>query len=1393
MLVGSDADGAQAAARRQLFVLLDGLSWVMEASAAAYASVVTDAHILRCLREAVGAVWLKGGRAAESGAFVASLPLAETTLRLCLLRQPNGTDREDDPAAPLGSQEQPPGDRLLVDILLEQQREGEDETEGQERGGENMGLSRSALVGSLVIFLLQPAALGFSRMEDALQSLRRLAVSVIRALELPATGTSPLSPVPPGGGCRRADSSHSISAAVKEWLRRQRQQQQLQEKKDEQAETEGPQVSRESPWICGATPRGCTSDFLSSLLAPVLSGATIGSKARAKPCCLCGGMRAFVEGLEALEDVYGCGYLLEKRDRRTLLLTNTCPAAAAEAVVCAAANVLRGERLGGSLLPLEETVTRDEETGTGPFAGLSMAGRRERQHLAALLLRLGLLYLRCAASSCRGSGDFPIASEPAAASGGPKGVADVQGTAQTLLAIASFPLYLLISPLQNEASASTSASQWHTRGEAANAVSFLSTLRALRCCLFGVEAFRRSPRYVHLLRALVALVRRQTAAAAGVSPVEAAEWTAAAAGGTAAAGEKEEQLLLHVVLAAFELWRSSDAWAPDEPGPAAESSASPSAAPAATGLHPLLREQQAALADLFVAVSSWPALLRELPLRGDALQFVAERTAQFLSGAVCTPTAVKAATLRGGFVAVLLTDLLHEASLGQRLAASAAAAAAAAAAACGGTPAGSSGLQQQQQQTHQRQEEEEQQSIAARRGLLSAALCSCNDSVSAMIGACFPLSVGDLWGRSSPSLKGGAFGETSAEARRYAALLSALLDATLRAFAAAADWAADAHVALGTSAPTGTAGGTATGPAMDSGKETLTAQRVTLGGQREGGKGTDGQQTAAEERRRFHALSLCLTHLHDTLREEHQGFQKRLGRFLTSLVATCSQQSCPRLCTFVLSHCLMLMLVDVPPQQSLLPPQRVFGGAAATALKRPALGPRLVELLALPLLFAAGRSQAATSGGSSSLFCEVWNRFWGRLVPLLSPKWEAVLLSPWWSHADSAEREGTLAALVRQLQVFASACGFVEVLFSVTPLAVFKEAVAAHLLQQQRGSSSQAAAGAAAVALLKAAGGPPPGTAVTRQVIGALSSAMRSLGDCCFSPAFHYRHQQGQKPGEEEAAAPPALMSEALRLWLWKSRVRAYGCLSAVVCSTQSNAALYVSLLVSEASGLPSLLEPELVSLAKQMRQQGDAVLPLWPPPAAQAGRQQLGTTASSFSFADMGSSGSRRQQSGGTWGGSLPNTIGRTLLGSVAAPTPFIRGSSQLSFSQASRSNGVEGRGGGLFLQMSQSMAQTRIGEILLDRRFGEDPLVQRAFIYSQSLQPGSPTPSQWLPSLVAAPRISSTFAAAEWSRVVHAAAAFRQGGGETPGSPQERVEARLSGRTADTAEAQHNVSKGT
>ncbi|KAL8276041.1 hypothetical protein Esti_000035 [Eimeria stiedai] len=1347
---------------QKLRIVLDSLCWLAQHSAKAYESVAEDLRMLNYIRRGLEVVWLEERTLSNDVSSETQALLAEASLRLCLLVSPPGhaemSEATGASAATAG--------RLLLHCIIERSagvkgtslvpspsdlspgvigaKLHEGEAEGIAQGeAKSAPLCRESLMSSLVRFLLNPSAFGFALTSySSLDELRRLAVSILQAFAL-----EDLTCVPPsaGGGCAKGVDVHRVSAFLKKCIGARQQESQPMKNEDlgDVEMTLATSICR----VRGPVVRGVECNFVAALLAPFVELQPQDCEQQPIPWIPVLALQAYVEALEALEKIYGRQCLFEDAEKKRLLLTGTSPAKAASTAVDTAANVLKRVRPHSLLGQSDGRIRHGDCT----------EGHKAWQQIVVLLLRLGLLYTRCAAT---GDGvEDSIASNLAqdSASGTQRASLRLQEEAQAFLSVASFPVALLVPPV----------CEVESGADQGIILPFLSTLEMLRRQILTLELTRCPAHYVHLLHLLAALIRRQAKAGsdARASPRTMSATVLASAGGVLPDEDskaREEHLLLHVVLDAFELWQSSGVCG------ANPQQHPPEGAAAVMALS--LPRQKAALADLLVAASSWRMLLEALPHRDGALRFIADVASSFLSGTTGSSTQVQAAALRGAFLVVILADLLHEASAekhgcltiaGNR-----------------GQNASSSRLSLQQRQS----EADEDRALAARRASLTAALRACSEGLSAMVAGVFPLVSTDLRlkrrarevlaaEKCASSRRDASSAQASADARKYAVLLRSLQDLTLLAFSAAAEWEAESIDVAGTGP---FSKGVRTVPTV---AEQGTAETSRSGGDAvTGSRAGDEQGTALPDySRRFSSLKLCLTHLHDTLREEQHCFHQRIRRFLSSLVSICSQPKCHRLRFFVISHCFGLLLADVPRQRLPVSTQQgvdapFSGSSLAASLKRPLLGTRVVEVLALPLLFKAGRAQAVDSG--KAFYCQVWRLLWERASELLSPQWANVVLVFQRLRSPATEEQVALITAVRQLQVFASVCGAFEVLFCVTPLNIFRSAVAPLLLAAE-GSSAVSGAAAAPTASSRTAA-PSAGAVVTRKVIAAVSSAMRAFEEASVSLSHHHRiHRQEAKHAHTDGGrGANASLLDLLRACLWKGRVRSYGCLSAAVCSTQSNASLYDSLLTSDAAGLLLLVDDELLSFSQRMRLHKESALPLWAPVVHQP-RQEKRASLEAYSFAFF-SFGHEKQDDHRKWAGSLRSLRATTANATLSALEP-----TTWTVPPAHPFVGLEGQRR-LLWELSQSVAQGP-GEEQLLSKFVWDRTLQHVHTPSQHFQPDSILGKRWLQCISSASPISSAFAA-KWSRLMAAATATPRSNGEAAATAQERVEATLCGRVDET-----------
>ncbi|KAL8455191.1 hypothetical protein Emag_001028 [Eimeria magna] len=1300
---------AAAVAARELLIVLDSLCWLAQQSAKAYDIVAEDLRMLSCIRRALELVWLEERTLGNGVSSDTHLLLAEASLRLCLVASsPRGAEKDEAPGGSSAS-----AGSLLIRYILGRSDEMEDAShvlsasasvpsgtgvnphESKAKGIAQLEtksalLCRKSLMSSLIRFLLSPPTFGFALSRyPSLDQLRRMAVSILQAL---AREDFTCVPASAGVGCGKGGDVHRVNGLLKECMRA-RQREYRPTKSKDLKDVEGALTSSNCR-VRGPMVRGIELDFVASLLAPFFEVQPQDCEQQPMPWIPLLALQAYVEALEALEKVYGCECLFEDAEKKRLLLTGTFPAKAASAAVDTAASLLQRMRQHSLLGRNDAKIKLDDW----------IAGHKAWQQIVVLLLRIALLFTRCAAA-CDGVEDSVVANFSQASASGAQGASSqLQEKAQALLSVALFPVSLLAPPVYEVKSGVQ-------RGIV---LPFLSTLKMLWRQVFAYELMRCPAYYVRLLHLLAVLVRRHMKAgfAPPPSPLTVSAAVTASAGGLLPDEDleaREEHLLLQVVLDAFELWQFPVVCGADPQQRPAEGAA------AAMALS--LPRQQAALADLLVAVSSWRLLLDALPYRDGALKFIADVTSSFLSGTIAASTQVQAASLRHGFLVVILADLLHEASAEMR--------------GClfvenfSIQNASSSRLPLQQRQF---EAEDQDRALAARRASLAAALRSCSEGVSAMIAEVFPLVSTEL--RMKRRARGVFADEKGSSSRR------------------------------------------------DASHEQASADTRRREGDASAGSLAGGEKGAAlpDYSRRFSSLQLCLTHLHDTLREEQHCFHQKIRRFLSSLVSLCSRPKCHRLILSVISHCFGQLLADAPRQLLHVAPQQRVGApfsgcSAAASLQRPLLGTRVVEVLALPLLFTAGRAQSADSG--RAFFCQVWKFLWERAGELLLPQWDNVIRVVRRLCLPASEEQVAFTTAIRQLQVFASVCGAFEVLFCVTPLNIFRSSVAPLLVAADGGSPISGAAAAPAVSPRSSA--PSAGAIVTRKVITAMSSAMRAFDEASASVSHHHRirRQEAKQAHADGGRVANAFLLDLLCVWLWKGRLRSYGCLSAAVCSTQSNASLYDSLLTGDAAGLLLLVDDELLSFSQRMRLQGDSALPLWAP-VVHRPRQEQRASLEAYSFASFGVS-HEKQQDKRKWAGSLQFSRAAT---ENATLSPFR--STTWTVPPDLPFAGLEGQRK-LLWDLSHSIAQGPGGEKLLSK-FVRDPTLQRVYIPSQHLQPDSILGRRWLQSLSSAPSISSAFADAEWSRLRAAATAPSRSGGEAAATAQERVEAMLCGRVNET-----------
>ncbi|KAL8427661.1 hypothetical protein Efla_007080 [Eimeria flavescens] len=1345
----------------KLVMALDALRWLAQNSVKAYDCLIEDVIMLRSLRTVLELVWLRWENLSESKDSRTHLQLAEASIKLCLLDSP-ALPLEEDKSAGLAASEATVGGSSLTYAILESSSERQHNSPERAQQGptgsgsckapmtEDKGwgkaaarLHRGSFERSLVVFLLQPSAFGVALSSELLKDVRRLAVSILKIFAQSAVQGKTASA---GGPCDEEETGSRLRAFLEQWFM-ELQQMIPQTLSGEEVRRVEESLRKKTCAVRGPLIQGVPSHFISVFLAPLLAGTCHCCKEEATPWLPVLALEAYVEGLEALEDIYGRACFCTRAEKKVLLLTDELPEVAAEAAVAAAANLLGKAR---RCMLLEEDRTAIEND-------VMTVGRRIWQQVVALLLRFGLLFLRCAASCADGfelalSGATTTLSSNTSAT-----VAPLHRLAQTFMSIASFPLPLLVPPV----------CETSTMTQEGLASSFLSCLKVMSRHIFNREIGH--PPICYLLHVLTALTRRQirtlVAPAAPVAAAEPSGTLLASKSPGPSDGEwmsREGEQLLQLLLEAFELWQSSGAWESCSQDASSEDAAGSSS----------LGKQHAALVDLFVAVSSWKPFLKALPYRNNALAFVQNITTKCLSGTIAVSTQVRAAALRGGFLIVILADLLHEIAAGRQSCFRASQ-----------TCQGMTGVSSVSQQQGPKEAKGESEAVDAARAHLAAALRSCSDGVSAMVVAVFPLASADLRALmrelttvpgkcSTTELKGASGVQISADARNYTVLLNALLDLTLGAFHAAAEWEADIYQkADGGSGPEALEG---VGGDFAPGGRTHT---LAHGGKHdERARRTEGGQpvTLPDYTRRFFALTCCLSHLHDTLREEQHCYHQRIGRFLSTLVKICSRPECRRLCHFLVAHCLTLLLADVPRQHVPRSPQQALGrpmfkSSTGVSLKRAPLGHRMVEILALPLLFSAGRSAAM---GGTAFYCELWRSLWEKTNSLLSPHWDEVIPVFRYLYLEAAEEQLGLAKAIRQLQVFSSVCAFFEVLFSVTPLAVFKSAVAP--LLHEPGGSCQAAVSAAQSPSAVASAG----AALTRTLISAMSTAIRAFQKADVLLSRHYRERlQPNLARTSSGEYSINSLLEALRACLWKGRVRAYGCLSAAICSTQSNATLYVSLLASDSSILLSLVDTDLLSLSQRMLQQGDTALPMWAPVDDQSEVDQK-PSMKPFSLAAVSGWDAKHHdfQRGSSTEFSRGAFAGLTNA-SLASATSIIWEGERI-FLSALRTGGPEPQSAFL-RELSLSIAQARAGEPLLSRDIKRPPQ-QRLNVPFQHFAPASLGGKRWLQSLGSAPTISSNFAAAEWSQFSAAAARHPSTSADeqAAATPQERVEALLCGQ---------------
>ncbi|KAL8435437.1 hypothetical protein ACSSS7_002508 [Eimeria intestinalis] len=1356
---------------RKLLRVLDSLCWLAQQSAKAYESVAEDSRMLNCICRALEVVWLEEGNLSHVASSEIHVLLAEASLRLCfLVRPPRYAEAEGTEGASA-----PRAGRLLLYCISERSAQTEDaftvcsasalpmsvtgaslqEAKAKRTAqlkAKSALLWRGSLMSSLIRFLLNPAAFGFALASySSLHELRRLAVCILKAFAHEDLTSVPASAS--GGGANGGDVQ-KVRALLKEWTRARQEESHPMKREDLEGAESALTTSVCRVW--GPLVRAINFDFISLLVAPFSAVQLQVCEQQPMPWIPTLALQAYIEALEAFEKVYGRDCLFADAEKEKLLLTSTSPADAASAAVVAAASVLEKVRRHSLMGQTDPRIKHDKWS----------AEHTAWQQIVVLLLRVGLLFTRCAATSNEVEDGAAAQFAHESASGMQGACPRLQQAAKTFLFVSSFPVTLLVPAVYEVASGA----------DQGIVLSFLSTSKMLRREIFACELTRCPAQFVHLLNVLAALIRRQTKAkSAPASPRMISAAVSALAGGVLLDEDseaREEDLLLQVILYTFELCQSSGVC-----GDIAQEH--PEGAAAGKTLS--LPRQQAALADLLVAASSWRMLLEALPYRDGALRFIASVTSNFLSGAIATPPQVRARALRGAFLVVLLADLLHEVAAEKHRCL--------AAAKNREETASSSRPPLQQRQSR---EEDEDRAIEARRATLAAALRSCSEAVSAMVAEVFPLVSSDLRSkkrargsladeRSALSRRDSSSSQASADARKYAVLLRSLLDLTLIAFSAAAECEAQSPDAAGTGAfPTESR-------TVSTIAEQGAAKRTRGEGDADPGSEAGDEQGAplSDYSRVFKSLKLCLTHLHDTLREEQHCFHQRIRRFLSSLVSICSQAKCHRLRLFVISHCFGLLLADVPRQCLPVSPQQgvdapLSRGSAVASLNRPLLGVRMLEVVTLPILYKAGRAHSA--GSQREFYCQVWRLLWERAGQLLSPQWENVIPIFRRLRPPATGEEVAFTSAVRRLQVFASVCGAFEILFCVTPLNVFRSAVAPLLLASERSSAVSGAAAAHTASSRTPA--PPAGAVVTRRIIAAMSYAMRAFEDASVSVSHYHRaqRQEAKQAHPDSGRGTNASLLDLLCAWLWKGRVRSYGCLSAAVCSTQSNASLYESLLTGDAAGLLHLVDGELLSFSQRMRLHGDTALSLWPPLIHQ-GRQEQRASLDAYSFAYF-SVGHEEQQDDRKWAGSQ-----QSLRTTTANATLSTLGSTLWTVPSSHRFAGLEGKRR-LFAELSQSIARGIGGEQLLTK-FVRDPTIQRIYAPSQHFQPNSTLGKRWLQSLSSAPSISSAFAAAEWNRVAAAAMAPSRSNGEAATSAQERVEATLCGRVDETDALLHDVAQ--